>query len=120
VLNDDLVVVLPTQAGWEAHATPFWNPTQIRPVPGFSRIAGLFRLVQDRQVFIDAMQPAQAIAELITNIPVLPADPIRNQVIMSRAQILVQEIPCFRLHFLPDASFWQAIESRASRSRNGL
>jgi hypothetical protein len=115
ILNDDLVILLPrggsagTQNDWIAHATPFWNPTQVRPTSESAPVAGLFRLVQDREVFIEPMGKAQALAEFLSNIPVIPDDPQRNATLIDRSLRLLGDIPTFRLHFLPDDSFWQVI-----------
>lgn len=115
ILNDDLLVLLPRggsaepQASWIAHATPFWNPTQVKPASESARVAGLFRLVQDRQVFLEPMGKAQALAEFLSNIPVIPDDPQRNAILIDRSLRLLDDVPVFRLHFLPDDSFWPVI-----------
>jgi hypothetical protein len=115
ILNDDLVVLLPRggsaepKNSWLAHATPFWNPTQVKPTSESAPVAGLFRLVQDRQVFLEPMGKAQALAEFLSNIPVIPDDPQRNVTLIDRSLRLLDDIPAFRLHFLPDDSFWQVI-----------
>lgn len=115
VLNDDLVVLLPEGAGWVAHATPFWNPSQIRPAPHSAAVAGLYRLEQDRQVYRESLSRAQALAEVISNVPVIPADPGRSGALLVRCTRLLAAVPAYRLHFLPDASFWQVIDPDLSR-----
>ena len=120
VLNDDLVVLLPSERAWQVHATPFSNPTQIQPTPGQANLLGFFHLIQDKKVYLEHIRSSQAIAELIANIPVLPTDPGRNQELLRRVQDLIQAYPYYRLHFLPDASFWQAIESAEIFSNHEL
>lgn len=115
ILNDDLVVLLPRgrsaepQTRWITHATPFWNPTQVKPTSESAPLAGLFRLVQDREVFLEPMGKGQALAEVLSNVPVIPDDPQRNATLIDRCLRLLDDIPAFRLHFLPDDSFWQVI-----------
>lgn len=115
ILNDDLLVLLPRDRSadspnrWTAYATPFWNPTQVRPTSESAPVAGLFRLVQDRKVFLEPMSKAQALAEFLSNVPVIPDDPHRNAVLIARSLQLLDDIPAFRLHFLPDDSFWTVI-----------
>lgn len=111
VLNDDLLVLLPEGAGWVAHATPFWNPSQIKPAPHSAPVAGLYRLEQDRHVYRERLSRAQALAEVISNVPVIPADPARNDALMLRCARLLAAVPAYRLHFLPDDSFWRVIET---------
>lgn len=111
VLNDDLVVLLPQGEGWRAYATPFWNPTQIRPTSNSAPVAGLFRLVQDKDVFLEAMGKGQAIAEMIASVPVIPEDRSRGVELLARCGSLLEEVPSYRLHFLPDDSFWTVVDN---------
>lgn len=113
VLNDDLVVLLPEQGQWRVYATPFWNPSQVQPTASSAILVGLYRLVQDRHVFLEPMHPAQALAEMVSNVPVIPADARRNTQLLERCTHLLFSVPVHRLHFLPDASFWKAIDAQA-------
>lgn len=112
VINDDLVVLMPQEDGWAVYATPFWNPTQVRPVPTSAPLEGLYRLVQDKKVYLEPLGTGQGLAELISNIPVIPDNPFLNMELFSRCRDLLEKIPAFRLHFLPDDSFWQVILTR--------
>jgi hypothetical protein len=111
VLNDDLLVLLPEGAGWVAHATPFWNPSQVQPAPHSAPVTGLYRLEQDRQVYRESLSRAQALAEVVSNVPVIPADPARSGALLLRCARLLAAVPAYRLHFLPDDSFWNIIET---------
>jgi hypothetical protein len=109
-LNDDLVVLLPHVDRWEMAATPFSNPTQVSPGgPQIVPLAALYRLVQNRSVFVEPLESAAAVAEVIASSPVVCADPDRTFDLLARAERLVTAVPVQRLHFLPDASFWQVI-----------
>jgi hypothetical protein len=109
VLNDDLVIVLPRGETWWIYGTPFWNLDQVPPQPGSAPLAGLFRLVQAKSVYLQPMTPALALAELLANLPVLPADQNWNAALMARGLELLATCPARQLHFLPDGSFWQAV-----------
>jgi hypothetical protein len=112
VLNDDLVLLLPHATGWTVHATPFWNPTQFGlPRPGSAPLTALLRLVQARHVAVEQMSPAQALAEIISCIPVVVTYANYSRAIVQRSLQLVEAVPTCRLHFRRDPSFWQAIES---------
>lgn len=109
VLNDDLVALLPGEAGWKVFSTPFWNPSQARPCPLSAPAAGLYRLVQDRQVYLEPMHAAQAAAEMLSNVPVIAGDAGRSLVLLQRCRQILLDLPAYRLHFLPDASFWSIV-----------
>ena len=109
VLNDDLILLMPGGEGWMVYGTPFWNPSQVKPSAKHAPLGGLYRLVQDKRVYVEEISSSEALAELIANVPVIPADPTRTPKLISRLQKITQVIPPKRLHFLPDASFWELI-----------
>ncbi len=112
ILNDDLVVLLPDASCWNIYATPFSSPTQVMPAgPRFAPLAALYRLVQDRRVFVEPIAPAAAMAEVIACSPVVSADPDRALALLALAEHLVSTVPVQRLHFLPDSSFWAVVRS---------
>ncbi len=110
-LNDDLVFLIPKTPHWEVFATPFWNHPQQRPnarrhVP----LAGLYRLMQSHSVFVETLSDAQAAAEVLASIPMIPILSSFAATLLQRIEIIVRQYPVRRLHFLPDASFWNVIE----------
>jgi hypothetical protein len=110
LLNDDLVLLLPHAEGWHVHATPFWNPTQAaRPTPGAAPLAALLRLVQAPRVTLEVLSPAQAAAELLACVPMLPGSITYSRAVTALVLRMLHHIPAYRLHFLPDASFWQVV-----------
>jgi hypothetical protein len=110
VLNDDLVLLMPRDGAWQVHATPFWNQFHGQNPAPPAPLAGLFRLVQDQQVYLERMEPAHAAAEMIASLPVVSADRSRGVQLIQRCQAILERVPAYRLHFLPDASFWPLVE----------
>jgi hypothetical protein len=49
-------------------------------------------------------------AEVIASSPVVNADPDRALALLALAEQLVSRVPVQRLHFLPDASFWEVVQ----------
>jgi hypothetical protein len=109
ILNDDLILILPSENGWQAYGTPFWNPTQIQPSNQYAPVRGMYLLVQSKQVFLDQMGSGQALAALISNVPVIPQDPIRSRQLLETLLKLQSTFPVSKLNFLPDNSFWNVI-----------
>lgn len=110
ILNDDLLILTPNEAGWKAYATPFWNPTQVRPNNRSADVHGMYRLVKDQDVFLKSMTDAQAVGELIANTPVVTADIERLPTVLERCQNISQSVPIYWLHFRKDAGFWNVID----------
>jgi hypothetical protein len=114
VINDDLVILRPmpeSNHAWRVFSTPFSHPDQVKPNPLSAPVGAIFRLVKDKQVFIRPIQRAQAVAEVVSNIPVLTGDPARARVLMERSFNLLQNAPAWWLHFLPDDTFWPVVGS---------
>ena len=110
VLNDDLVLLFPEQTGWTVYATPFWNPSQVVSAgPQQGPLAGLYRLVQSSDSFVEPMGRGQAVAELVANTPVIAADPDQGLALLTRAQALAQAVPPKRLHLLLGDEIWPFI-----------
>ncbi len=108
VLNDDLVVLLPDS---RVYATPFTNPSQVRPNPLCGVLGGLYRLVKDDVVFAQPLRPALALAVLLGCVPVISADPQRAAALVGRVETLLQSVPVYDLHFRRDPSFWAALRT---------
>ncbi|RMF44415.1 MAG: hypothetical protein D6755_09200 [Anaerolineae bacterium] len=110
ILNDDLVLLLPHGDAWIAHATPFWNPTQVQPRPGKAQVRLLLRLVQSPDVRLEPLYGATGVAELMACLPVLPTNPAYVVTLFERARTLLESVPAYRLYFRKDATFWRVVE----------
>ena len=111
VLNDDLVLVLPEGESWSVYGTPFTNPTQVRPSNRSAPLGGLYRLVQDQTVYLEQVGEGLALAEMLSCMPVILADPERSQGLIRRVQKVLAIYPVQMLHFRQDSSFWSIINS---------
>jgi hypothetical protein len=109
ILNDDLILLLPQGKSWLAHGTPFWNPTQTKPTNQSAPVAGMYLLTQDTRVYVQELAPGKATAALISNVPVIPQDPVRSIPLLEALAQLHKNTPVYELHFLPDDSFWDVI-----------
>lgn len=109
VLNDDLIALLPYQGEWKVYSTPFWNPSQVRPNNGSGTLNGLYRLIQDKSVFLESIDQGKALAEIISCMPIIALDHCRNSFLVSRCNGLREQVGVQYLHFLPDDSFWPIV-----------
>jgi hypothetical protein len=109
VLNDDLLVIYAVRGQWYAAATPFYNPTQNRPRPGKAPIARVLYLVKDKNVYLEEVPQAQALAEMVACVPVLTAEPCYLREILNRSRQILDTVPYHHLHLLPDDSYWSVL-----------
>jgi len=115
ILNDDLLVLSIDKGIWRAHATPFSNPTQLKPTNQNALVKAMYRLVQDDRVYLESMSPGYSLAEVLASVPVIPKAPHWRDNLILRCQALIGAQPVHKLHFLPDGSFWNVIEASQSQ-----
>lgn len=122
IMNDDLVLLRPQRDGWLAYGTPFWNATAIERAgqTASGPLAGVCRLVQDREVYLEPLSSAAAAAELAANCPVVNSDPARLPRLLTRCQALARAVPVRRLHFRKDPGFWELLRESVSVSTNEI
>ncbi len=113
VLNDDLVLLLPQGGAWQAHATPFWNPTQVRPTPGHAPVRAFLRLVQSSRLRLEPLGGAAALAEFLSCLPLLPANPALVPALLALGGSILARVPMYRLYFPKDDTFWTLVETLA-------
>jgi hypothetical protein len=111
VLSDDLVLLRPAAAGWEAWATPFGRrrgSQQVRSAP----LRALLRLVQAPEERLAPMPHGTALGELAANSPVINADPIRSAALLARWEGILDSVPAYFLHFRKSDAFWEVIDAQ--------
>jgi len=107
-LGDDLILLRPGADGWTAHGTPFWNAETLQRADQTASgpLVGIYKLIQDRTVYVEPLSPAAAAAELVANCPVVNGLPDRLPGLLARCRALAQAVPVARLHFRKDPDFW--------------
>lgn len=115
ILNDDLIAIIPEECGWMVYGTPFTNPKQVNGRNLQAPLDSMYRLIQDSRVYLDQMSDAQSIAEVISCVPVISTYSTYASNLADRCLNLITTVPVYRLHFLPDASFWRVIMERGGK-----
>lgn len=109
VLNDDLVILSPMESGWQISATPFTNPTQVHPGSGTARLHKILHLKQANQHELKEVSNAEAVAELLTHIPVISQSPQLIPSLLNRCAKIIQTTELRELYFLPNKDFWELL-----------
>lgn len=109
VLNDDMLILSPTESGWQISATPFTNPTQVCPGSGSAPLHKILYLVQDKTHHLGDVSITQAVAELLTHIPVISNSHEHTSALMNRCVDIIHKTEVKKLHFLPDNGFWKLL-----------
>lgn len=114
-LSDDLVVVRREAGGWMVYGTPFWNSetTTRHGQTASGPLAGIYKLIQDRDVFLAPMPPVAGAAELLASCPVVNGQPGLLAGVLGRCRALAAATPVQQLHFRKDDSFWAVLRPGA-------
>jgi len=111
VLNDDLILLRPTERGWEAWATPFGR--RRAPEVCSAPLRALFRLTQASKNRLEPLPPGVALGELVANSPVVNADPERSPALLARWEEVLRAVPIALLGFCRSDAFWEMIDGRS-------
>ena len=109
VLNDDMVILSTNDSGWQISATPFTNPTQVRPGSGSARLHQILILKQDKNHHLEDIPNSKAVAELLTHVPVISTSSQHTSSLVNRCEDIIHKTPVKELHFLPDKGFWELL-----------
>ena len=113
VLSDDLTLVVHTCGHYAASGIPFGMAHHRVPdTNGSFPIASLNRLVQSREVRREPLVGARAVAEVASSLPFVMQETGQAQRAVEVVARALRETPAYRLHFRPDASFWDAVQER--------
>jgi hypothetical protein len=114
ILSDDLVIIRQVNGAYRIFGTPYWGDMQANNgANGCFKIKGLFKLIQDKNVYLKKLTLPQAVAEAL----LVPQGPDKLELIqqlLARSSALLKTVPSYQLHFLPDPSFWRCINEEFS------
>jgi len=109
VLSDELVVLKKVNREYKAFPTPNWDDRQSSVCQNKPyKLAGIYKLVKDKTVFVDKLPQSIALADIFT-LPYMPVEFIPKEQLAGTFEDLIKNVPYYALHFLPDASFWSCI-----------
>ena len=119
-LNDDLVVLRPDGARLAGVRHSFLESKAARRdgQTADGLVAGIIRLVQDQQDYLEPISTAVAISELTANCPTVNTDPVELPALMNRCREVAEAVKVQRLHFRKSADFWDFAARTGHRVRD--
>jgi len=110
VLSDDLLLIKKVDGKFKVWPTPNWDDKQMglpqnKPYP----INSIYKLIQDKQVYLEKFSHALALADIFTLLHV-PIEQISFDGLLATFAELTNSVSYYGLHFLPEPSFWNCIE----------
>lgn len=111
VIGDDFAVIKKREGGFYTFVTPWPIPNlRNKPFKPF-KIAALFKPIKDREVYLERVRPSRALAEVYTFIAGMEKRPKIYHQLLQRHTDLIENVPCYRLHFRKDNSFWKEVDT---------
>lgn len=111
VLSDDLTLLMNGDDGVvRACSVPFRgvfapHPVSIESFP----VAGFFRLIQDTTDFLEPIQGAKGVGEVVGSLPFVTDRPEMMGEVIDAVARATGSAPVFRMHFRKDRTFWDEI-----------
>jgi hypothetical protein len=110
-LNDDCIHITRAGSVFYAGGVPFKGcPEGGAQDAGAFPIAGLFRLVQSRNVACERLGAAEAMAEIATSVPFVSETPEGALRVFEAAEAMARTVPVMKLYFELAPSFWDVME----------
>lgn len=112
VLSDDLVMIVPGEAGrFAACSVPFRGLlTPPATVDRCFPLGGMFRLVQDTEDRIEPLELPLAVGALVQSLPFVTEGASAMPAVLGVASAVASSVPVSRLHFRKGPGFWKVID----------
>ncbi len=104
-LNDELAVIKKAGTAYRVFGTPYWTGEN-RSAP----LQVLLNLKQDSRVSLVRLSTGRAVGKLLNNVKSGLADTGFYRQIFAATTALLEQVPCYDMHFLPDDSFWRHLD----------
>lgn len=112
VLSDDLVIVAPRGGRFWVYGVPFRGTMVEAPrTNAAAPLGGLFALDKAPAHRVVEMAPVYAVAQLAACVPFVMGQATAAAQTLAICAALAAKAPVRMLHFLPDAGFWNLVES---------
>ena len=97
VLDDETIFIERKNARFQASGVR---------LQGSFPVKGLYKLTQDKRVYLKRVKPTQALSEIFTVPQMLKALSWHQRLLVNFSRLLA-EVPCYELHFRRDGTFWK-------------
>lgn len=103
VLSDEAIII----KGNTVFSTPFSFGTG-KFVNTNAKIQGLFRLIKDKNVYLEKLSYGEGFSELMSNLIIFEKKSVKDA--LPLCENFVKKISCYKLHFMLNYPFWEEIE----------
>ncbi|MEW6619379.1 MAG: hypothetical protein AB1422_08610 [bacterium] len=113
LLTDEITLIRNINRRYKIFGVPFWGMLweEGNNVNISSEIKKIFLLKKDKDVYLKKLSPYKAVVEIMPNIIFFSHRSEISNKLFTLCCNLVEKIPCYELHFLPNKSFWRCIKN---------
>jgi hypothetical protein len=109
VLTDEISLLRFSDGCWQAYGTPFWGEFRAAGQNEHYPIAGIYTLVQSAEDRVENLTTRDMIRALLPCVLFFTSQVEANEDLLRLMVQFVAQVPCQRLHFRRDDSFWKVI-----------
>lgn len=111
VFTDEISIIRQVDSIYKVFSTPFWGLMEggKNDINSSTQVETILFPRKSKEVYLRAICPFDSLPEMMKNILFFMNDEGRAQKIFELCYGMVEKIPCYELHFLPDDSFWRCI-----------
>ena len=120
ILSEEMVIIKPHNGGYRVYGTPFWSEFTPDRSNARAELDGLYSLKKDQANSIVSLDKLRAATNIYQCVPFFSDDGQLQSRILDTCRTLVDAIPVYELHFLPDPSFWQVLNEHSSGENERL
>jgi hypothetical protein len=120
ILSEEMVIIKPHNGGYRVYGTPFWGDFSPDRSSTRAELDCLYSIKKDQRNSLMLLDKSQAVKNLYQCVPFFSDDGQLQNRIFDTCRTLVDAVPVYELHFLPDPSFWQVLNEHSSRGNERL
>lgn len=118
ILSDELVAIRKQNSSYQIHATPFWGEFAKGGENCSARLKKIFLLKKDNDNYVTELGRPEALAALLPCVLFFGENTGLADNLFDACCEMIESIPFFELHFLPDGSFWRCLTSTTGGRKN--
>jgi hypothetical protein len=110
ILSDELIAIRSINGSYQAYGTPFMGEFASGGVNIKADLRHIFLLKKDHRNFLMLLDQRERLKELFQCIVFFGENTDLLNTLFNLCTDIVEEVPFYQLHFLPDRSFWECIK----------
>ena len=109
VLTDEISLLRRSGDAWHGYGTPFWGEFRAEGNNTHAPVAGIYVIHQAREDWIEPMSSREAVRAMLPNVMFFSREPEITGRLLQLLTEIVEQVPCYRLHFQRQSSFWRVV-----------